>query len=208
MRGLAITALVVLMGLGALFILGPREAAESRPASEVAAQRAEPARFAASTSRGAAASERSDRGPTFYQYTDEQGRIHFVQSAGDVPARYRKTADTLEVTSEIIRPDQRKALPAPRQPAFAYTPDPEPRRAQAATDVVIYTAPWCGWCQKTIAWLDARGVDYDNRDIDADPRARDELIAKTGGTSIPVVDVDGQIIRGYSPGKMKHLLQL
>ncbi len=73
---------------------------------------------------------------------------------------------------------------------------------------MIYTTPWCGWCRKTLAWLDSHGVDYENRDIESDPRAREELLAKTGSTSIPVVEVDGRVIRGYSPRKMEQLLDL
>ena len=210
MRGLAVLALFALMGLGALFVLGPPEAAELESGvadlrSSLTGSADEGALRAAPTARTPRSGE-SGSASTFYQYTDEQGGIHFVQSAGDVPARYRKSADTLEVTNEIIRPDPPSAPPAARRPEFAY--EPEPRRARASSDVVIYTAPWCGWCRKTLAWLDARGVDYDNRDIEADPSAREELIAKSGSTSIPVVEVDGQLIRGYSPAKMQHLLEL
>ena len=55
-------------------------------------------------------------------------------------------------------------------------------QTSAPADVVVYTASWCGWCQRTLAWLDERGVPYENRDIEVDPRNREELIAKSGGT--------------------------
>ncbi len=220
MRGLAILALCALMLLASLFVLGPPEKVELGSPAEVVADlrsrlasvtgdEAESADGGAASRAGQAGGQQTRSAPTFYRYTDDQGRIHFVQGPGDVPSRYRKDADTLEVTSELIRPEQPSAAPArPRQRAFAYDPAQEPQRHQGNAEVVIYTTTWCGWCRKTLAWLDARGVDYDNRDIESDPRAREELIAKTGSTSIPVVEVDGRIIRGYSPGKMQRLLEL
>ena len=35
---------------------------------------------------------------------------------------------------------------------------------------------------------------------------KEELIEKTGGTGIPVVEIDGEIIRGYDPDRMAELL--
>ena len=78
----------------------------------------------------------------------------------------------------------------------------------ARADVVVYTTSWCGWCRKTMAWLDEAGVDYENRDIEANPLYRAELLAKTGATSIPMVEIDGRVVRGFSPGRMSELLEL
>ena len=72
--------------------------------------------------------------------------------------------------------------------------------------VVVYTTSWCGFCRKTLAYLDAKGVHYENRDVEGDAGYRDELIRKTGKTSIPVVEIDGTLIRGYNPKKMDRLL--
>ena len=72
--------------------------------------------------------------------------------------------------------------------------------------MVVYTAPWCGWCRRTLAHLDARNVTYVNKDIEASPANRDELIRKTGRTSIPVVDIEGELIRGHDPARIDALL--
>jgi glutaredoxin len=77
----------------------------------------------------------------------------------------------------------------------------------APADVVVYTASWCGWCQKTLAWLDERGVPYENRDIEVDPKNRQELIAKSGGTGIPLVLIGGTQIQGFAPDQMAELLE-
>jgi len=74
------------------------------------------------------------------------------------------------------------------------------------SEVVVYTATWCGWCRRTLAWLDEHGVAYDNRDIEVDPRNREELIAKSGGTGIPLVEIGGTLIQGFAPDEMARLL--
>jgi glutaredoxin len=76
-----------------------------------------------------------------------------------------------------------------------------------AQRVVVYTTSWCGWCRKTLAWLDGEGIPYENRDIEKDPAYREELIRKSGGTSIPVVEIDGRIIRGFDTRRMAQALR-
>jgi glutaredoxin len=101
------------------------------------------------------------------------------------------------------------AAPAPRAPArrpLSRAGSGEPER-RAMHDVTVYTAPWCGWCRKTLAFLDQRGVDYVNKDIEEDPEHAAELIEKSGGKSIPFVEIDGAQIHGYNPGRMTALLR-
>ena len=73
-------------------------------------------------------------------------------------------------------------------------------------DVVLYYAQWCGYCRKTKSYLEERGVDYELRNVDQ-PSVMAELRAKTGSGSIPVVDVGGQLIRGFNPQKMDQLIR-
>jgi glutaredoxin len=213
MRGLVALALLASMGLAAIFVLGPPEAADMSSPSEVAND----LRTTLSTLRGnegdsppsvSNSQPASTPTPVFYKYTDDQGRTHFVQTAGDIPDRYRKKAGTVEIRNEIIRPAEPTVARTPRPRVRARQPVVEERRRMPRADVVVYTTPWCGWCRKTIAWLDEAGVDYENRDIEANPVFRAELLAKTGATSIPMVEIDGQVVRGFSPGRMSELLEL
>jgi glutaredoxin len=140
---------------------------------------------------------------TFYRYTDDAGSVRFVTSLAEVPRHLRDGA--VPVAKGRV---QRAAPPRAAPPRRARM------RAQAALpayaaqrEVVVYTTAWCGWCRKTLAFLDRKGVDYENRDIEANDDWREELEEKTGGTSIPVVEIDGQIVRGYDPARMAQLLQ-
>lgn len=57
---------------------------------------------------------------------------------------------------------------------------------------------WCGYCKRAAADLSARGIDFEQRDIEADDEARRALREKIGSTQVPLLDVDGRIVQGYS----------
>jgi len=136
-----------------------------------------------------------------YQWVDEKGTVHFAASLDAVPADWRSRAGQIEIGSaKPVQVASSTQLPIRPRRAVARA-EPE-RRA----DVTVYTAPWCGWCRKTLAFLDAKGVDYVNKDIEVDAQYADELREKTGGTAIPFVEIDGNPIHGFDPAQMTRLL--
>ncbi len=144
----------------------------------------------------------SGGGKVYYQWTDERGSVHIVDSLDAVPAEWRDRVGRIEMDARPPRARPSRTASGPRTPSWRSAPDPVASRK----DVVVYSAVWCGWCRKTLAWLDERGIDYENRDIDANPGYRRELVRKVGGASIPVVEIDGQLVRGYDPDRMGQLL--
>ncbi len=62
----------------------------------------------------------------------------------------------------------------------------------------LYSAVWCGYCKKAKAWLAARGVAY--QDIDVDTTSGMAALAEvTGGKGgIPVLVAKGQKVSGFS----------
>jgi len=50
------------------------------------------------------------------------------------------------------------------------------------------------------------GVDLVEYNIDKDSGRRDEMRRKSGGTGVPVIDIEGTIIRGYSASAIKAAL--
>ena len=71
--------------------------------------------------------------------------------------------------------------------------------------VVLYYADWCGYCKKARRWLDERNVVYDLRDIDI-PRYGKELAEVSGGKSIPVLSIGGELVRGFNPKAYERAL--
>ena len=63
--------------------------------------------------------------------------------------------------------------------------------------VTIYSATWCPYCHAAKQYLDKLGVKYTDRDVDEDPTAATESVAKSGQRGIPVLDIDGTIIIGF-----------
>jgi len=49
-------------------------------------------------------------------------------------------------------------------------------------------------------------VDFQEYNIEKDSSRRDEMRRKSGGTGVPVIDIDGTIVRGYNPEAIKAAL--
>lgn len=214
MRSLMIAAVVTALvgGIGFVFTgelpaKAPRTSALSAAELEQALDGASEPLVDAASEPGAPAAASEEAAPAakhvFYQWVDERGSVRFARSLEDVPAAWRERAGQVEIdASAYTKPKTRAATRGSRDATpqtAAYT--------SAAHDVTVYTAPWCGWCRKTLAFLDERGVEYVNKDIEADEEFADELEEKTGGRSIPLVEIDGSLIRGYNPGEMAALLE-
>jgi glutaredoxin-like protein NrdH len=79
--------------------------------------------------------------------------------------------------------------------------------------VKVYALSTCPYCRMTKQYLSENGVDYEHTDVDlleGDERQKaiDEVKRLSGGTSFPVVDVDGQVVVGFNKAKLKELLHL
>lgn len=135
------------------------------------------------------------------QWVDERGSVHFAASLDEVPVSWRSRTSQVQLDSaafnQIAVPAAKPARPRPIAGAAARNRN---------HDVTVHTAPWCGGCRKTVAFLDQRGIDYVNEDIEEDAAYADELREKRGGTAIPFVEIDGQGIRGFDGGRMTALL--
>jgi len=63
--------------------------------------------------------------------------------------------------------------------------------------VQIYVTQYCPYCVRAKGLLNAKGVSYDEVDVDAEPQRRSEMIEKSNGiTSVPQIFIDSQHIGG------------
>jgi len=142
---------------------------------------------------------------SWYQYVDARGSIRFAQSLGEVPRELRARAMRMEMSVPI----QKASTASPRRarPPRAAPPDPDQVWGGSSGEVIIYTATWCAACKRAMAHMDEAGVDYVNKDIEDDPGAQEEYLEKSGGRrGIPLIDVGGQIMQGYSKRGLDRLL--
>jgi len=69
--------------------------------------------------------------------------------------------------------------------------------------VIVYGASWCGACHKAMAYMKKKGIAFIDKDIEKDEGAEREMRSKMARAgvntgSIPILDVRGKIIVGFS----------
>ncbi|HEU6448770.1 MAG TPA: glutaredoxin family protein [Verrucomicrobiae bacterium] len=68
----------------------------------------------------------------------------------------------------------------------------------------LFIKPYCGWCHKAMRWLDDRDISYEKLDVIANEDAFDEMVALSGQTLAPVLDVDGKILADFGPDELER----
>jgi len=144
----------------------------------------------------------------------------------DEISRRRRDADPELAVAEAPRAPERQRPAAPPsdplqgpqqqgpQPTPGGSSDAAPplNPAFASVVVIVYGAEWCGPCHDARAHLKKKGVKTIYKDIDRDRAAQAEMkqkLDKIGGRrgSIPVIDVGGQILVGYSAAALDSALK-
>ncbi|ANI52746.1 MULTISPECIES: glutaredoxin family protein [Pseudomonas] len=79
-------------------------------------------------------------------------------------------------------------------------------QVRANARVVLYATDWCGYCKQTKRFLDQKGIAFKEFDIEKDAEARKAYEA-LGGRGIPLIDVNGTLIRGFDPDEILAALK-
>jgi len=122
------------------------------------------------------------------------------------------TRAELEVKEALLNTNRPPVLPPPTKEVNATAtsaqqgerpqgpPGKKEMRLVRDINVVMYITSWCPYCKKARDYIKSLGASLIEYDIERDRSAADEMVKKTGGShGVPVVDVEGIIIRGYSP---------
>jgi glutaredoxin 3 len=80
----------------------------------------------------------------------------------------------------------------------APTPETPPPVSLSDVDLVIYTTSWCPACKQAKSWMNAHGMAYDERDVEASVAYSRELHSLNPRGTIPTFDVEGQVLVGFS----------
>ncbi len=140
----------------------------------------------------------------YYQFIDERGRVRFVESLDAVPAEWRDRVGFVESsTPPPMSPEDMKRATAARYSKLRAT---DPQSARTAPAILMYGADWCPACRKAKKYMDAKGIAYEERNVD-DPEIAQELARKSGGRGIPVFDIGGSILRGFSPKALDEMIR-
>lgn len=139
----------------------------------------------------------------YYQFTDEKGRVRFVTSLEAVPEAWRDRVGFVELSSPPpLTPEDMRRVQEARLSRI------QVRRQEdhSSPEIIIYSADWCGACRAAKRYMDREGIEYTERNVD-EPRWQEEMFAKAGPGGIPVIDVDGTLMRGFSKGRLQALLE-
>lgn len=183
---------------------------------------------------------RADAADFVFFWFDERGSAHAVSRASEVPEARRAVVRVDPPRPEqraagwVYVVDLRAPAPGGAFPAHAIRseelsrqvlamagvqgslgtqpPAPPGAAAQPSTaSVIIYGASWCHACHEAATWLRGRNVPFVEKDIERDPGAQEEMVAKaqragvpTG--SIPIIDVRGRVMVGFSPPELERAL--
>ena len=60
----------------------------------------------------------------------------------------------------------------------------------------MYLSDWCPYCRRARSLLDSKGVAFTEIDVDLTPGARDEMLARGGGTTVPQIFIGGVPVGG------------
>ena len=72
-------------------------------------------------------------------------------------------------------------------------------------DVVMYMTSWCRYCKQAKSMLNERGIKYREFDIEKSGEGRAQYQALRGA-GVPLIIIDGQIIRGFDSERIIRLL--
>jgi len=72
--------------------------------------------------------------------------------------------------------------------------------------VKIYTTPPCVYCKMAKAFFTENKVAFEEVDVAANTKAREEMIKKSGQIGVPVIDVGGKIIIGFDKPRISQAL--
>ena len=72
--------------------------------------------------------------------------------------------------------------------------------------VKVYSTPTCPWCKRTKEFLTEHKIPFKEINVAADQKAAEEMVQKSGGMSVPVIDIDGTTVVGFNQGEVATLL--
>ena len=141
------------------------------------------------------------RGIEIYKWKDKDGNVFF----SDTPPPAGVNGEAISFKDE--RPPDSISTPgvnSPR-PRDGITAG---KRPYDSIKVTMYVTSWCGYCRKAREYLQSLRVDLVEYDVEKNPSRAKEMVSKSGGSrGVPLIDVEGIIIRGYSPGAIKDAVE-
>lgn len=72
--------------------------------------------------------------------------------------------------------------------------------------VIVFCQDGCAPCEWVKAFLEVKGVAFEERDVRTDPNAVRELVEKYRSNSTPTVIVGDEVMIGFDPERLEKML--
>jgi glutaredoxin len=79
-----------------------------------------------------------------------------------------------------------------------------PSLAGRSASIEIYTTSRCPYCRQAMAYMDERGIEYLEKNVETDLELRREFHAR-GGRGVPYFYIHGASMRGFDPARFEKL---
>jgi glutaredoxin 3 len=72
----------------------------------------------------------------------------------------------------------------------------------------IFSTPSCPYCYTLKEYFKEHNLAFDDIDVSSDSKLLDEMVAKSGQMTVPVLEIGGEIIIGFDKKKINELLNI
>ena len=72
---------------------------------------------------------------------------------------------------------------------------------------IVYSTPTCQFCKMTKAFFHDKGVEFEERDVATDLKAREEMVEKSGQFGVPVTVFGNDVVVGFDKGTLEELIE-
>ena len=72
--------------------------------------------------------------------------------------------------------------------------------------VTIYTTPTCVYCNVAKDFFKENNIVFEEKNVATDQEALQEMVKKSGMMSVPVIDIDGNVLAGFNKDEVAKAL--
>ncbi len=133
-----------------------------------------------------------------YTWKDKDGNVFFSDSPpAGVDFQKKKIRE-----DRIERPEIKIDFPL-KESSTA-----KEKRSYGDINVIMYMTRWCPHCRSAREHIKSLGAGLIEYDIDKEKEKEKEMLQKSGGAKgVPLIDVEGIIIRGFNPAAINEAVE-
>lgn len=134
---------------------------------------------------------------TVYKTVGPDGKVVYTdQPPANTKESGTKTLDIKDEPSSPLPASVLKYQEQLKRSANKRVQEP-PRQMSASATPVLFSAQWCGYCRRAKAYLQQKGIAFQEQDIDTESGMQ-AFVAAGGGRGVPLLVVNGAVTRGFS----------